>query len=95
MITLRLLIEQIGMGVAGIDPEKPLPHIVQTERCVNVARFNLQPDTGAGNEVAINTVPGRLELRTISAKPLVIPKMDACLVLDVDIDAQIMKEMFS
>ncbi len=92
LITFCLALEQVGLAMYGIDPKQALLDIAQAVGCVDLARDHIQPDAGAGNKVAINAVFGRFQSRIGPPESLFVPKMDAGLVLDIDVDAEVLEK---
>jgi hypothetical protein len=64
----------------------------QAVGCIELAGFNIQTDAGAGDQVAIDSVPGRLKLRIGTAKPLAVPQVHASLVPDLDVGVQVLEQ---
>jgi hypothetical protein len=69
-----------------IDTKNPLLDVGQAVGRIDFTRFSIQPNTRTRNQVTINTVFDRLKLRVRPAKPLTVPKVNARLILDINVN---------
>ncbi len=59
---------------------------------IDLTRFDIQTNAGAGNQVAIYPVFSRLKPWIIPAKALAVPQVDAGLILDLNVHVQILEQ---
>lgn len=62
LITFRLLIEQVWLGILWVDAKEPLLGVGQAVGSIDFASFYIQTNASTRNQVAINSVFSRLKL---------------------------------